>query len=129
MHISEFDEHVGKIVLLDLISGMQVCTEIKSLDEEISKVHTGKVVVFQIAMEPQNPQFPPSEQNPMQQKVNAQPYGGPFTLPHTECAYDAAHVMNVWVPVAGIEKGYLQATSGIEIAGAASLGGPSGLVG
>lgn len=129
MHISEFPEHVGNVVLLDLISGMQVCTEIKSLDEDLSKVHTGKVVVFQIAMEPRDPNYPPSDQNPMQQKVNAQPYGGPFTLPHTECSYDAAHIMQVWVPVGGIEKGYLQATSGIEIAGAATLGGPSGLVG
>jgi len=38
-------------------------------------------------------------------------------------------VLNVWVPVSGIEKGYLQATSGIEIAGAATLGGPQGIVG
>ncbi len=128
MHISEFSKHIGNVVLLDLISGMQVCTEIKSLDDDLKKVNTGKVVVFQIAMEPQNPNMPPSEQNPMQQKVNAQPFGGPFTLPHTECSYDVAHVMNVWVPVSGIEKGYLQATSGIQIAGAAPMGGPTGIV-
>jgi hypothetical protein len=128
MHITEFVKHVGNIVLLDLISGMQVCTEIKSLDHDLGKINTGKVVVFQIAVEPVDPSQPPGPNNPMQQKVNAQPYGGPFTLPHTECAYDVAHIIQVWVPVAGIEKGYLQATSGIEIAGAASLGGPSGLV-
>jgi len=62
MHISEFNKHIGNVVLLDLISGMQVCTEIKSLDDELKKVNTGKVVVFQIAMEPQNPNMPPTTQ-------------------------------------------------------------------
>lgn len=123
MNTSEFLDHVGDVVLLDLVSGMQVCTEIKEIDEVQNKVYTGKVVVFQIAMEPQNPNYPPSEQNPMQQKVNAQPYGGPFTLPHTDMSFDAAHVITLHVPVSGIEKGYLQATSGIEIAGAESIGG------
>lgn len=123
MHISEFRDHVGDVVLLDLVSGMQVCTEIKELDKELDKVITGKVVVFQIAVEPVDPTSPPGPNNPMQQKVNAQPYGGPFTLPHTESSFDAAHVITVHVPVSGIEKGYLQATSGIEIAGAEAFGG------
>ena len=128
MRIAEFEKHVGNVVLLDLVSGMQVCTEIKSLDTDMNKINTGKVVIFQIAMEPQNPNHPPSPQNPMQQKVNAQPYGGPFTLPHTGMPFDVQHVISVHVPVSGIEKGYLQAVSGIEIAGAAPMGGPQGIV-
>lgn len=123
MNILEFTEHVGDVVLLDLVSGMQVCTEIKEIDKLLSKIITGKVVIFQIAVEPVDPTLPPSQNNPMQQKVNAQPYGGPFTLPQTESSFDAAHVITVHVPVSGIEKGYLQATSGIEIAGAEAIGG------
>ncbi len=131
MRLSEFEKHVGDVVLLDLISGMQVCTEIKGMHNEGgegSKVDTGKVVIFQIAVEPQDPTQPPSPTNPMQQKINTQPYGGPFTLPHTECSFDIEHIIMIHVPVSGIEKAYLQATSGIEIAGAAPFGGPKGIV-
>ena len=131
MRISEFEKHIGNVVLLDLISGMQVCTEIKGMSdigEEGPKVHTGKIVIFQISVEPQDPTQPPSPTNPMHQKINAQPYGGPFTLPHTECSFDIEHIMMIHVPVSGIEKAYLQSTSGIEIAGAAPLGGPQGIV-
>jgi len=128
MHISEFTKFIGEIVLLDLVSGMQVCTEIKSLDDEKAKVNTGKVVMFQIAVEPADPTRPPDANNPMQQKVNTQHYGGPFTLPHTELPLDAAHIMAIHVPISAIEKGYLQATSGIEIAGASALSGPQGIV-
>lgn len=130
MHISEFNKHIGNVVLLDLISGMQVCTEIKSLDKADTKVNTGKIVIFQISVEPQDPTRAPDQNlNPMIQKINAQPYGGPFTLPHTEGSFDVEHIMMLHVPVSGIEKAYLQSTSGIEIAGAAPLGGPQGIVG
>jgi hypothetical protein len=108
---------------------MQVCTEIKSVDEINDKVLTGKIVIFQISVEPQDPtRAPDPNLNPMIQKINAQPYGGPFTLPHTEGSFDVEHIMMCHVPVSGIEKAYLQSTSGIQIAGAETLSGPQGLV-
>jgi len=64
----------------------------------------------------------------MIQKINAQPYGGPFTLPHTEGSFDIEHIMMIHVPVDGIEKAYLQSISGIEIVGAETLSGPKGIV-
>ncbi len=56
MRISEVTPHVGDIVLLDLVSGMQVCAEIKSATEHSGKVITGKVVIFQVSVEPQDAQ-------------------------------------------------------------------------
>jgi len=128
MHISELFGKIDDILLLDLVSGMQVCTEIKSLDDMNGSATTGKLMVFQISVEPQNPQLPPSDVNPMVQKVSTNPYGGPFTIPKAENTLYAADIVMVHVPIAAVEKAYLQAISGIEIAGAGALGGPSGLV-
>jgi hypothetical protein len=128
MRISEVTPHIGNIVLLDLVSGMQVCTEIKSVIKETGKVITGKVVIFQVSVEPQDPSRPPDPSNPMVQKVATHPYGGPFCVPHTEMPFDVEHIMMMHSPVAAVEKGYLQATSGIAIAGAGALNGPTGLI-
>lgn len=129
MNISEFEKHVGKVVLLDLVSGMQVCAKIKELQAMASKVIISKGIIFQIAHEPADPTQAPSSLNPMKEKLKAHPFnGGPFALPATELPLDAAHIMGLHIPVDAIEKSYLQTTSGIEIAGAGALNGPSGLV-
>ncbi len=133
MRSSEFTKHVGSIVLLDLVTGMQICTELKSINKEALKIRVGKIIIFQIAVEPKDPTRPPDEQlNPIMQKLNAQPYGGPFTTAGTEYAFDFEHILMLHVPVAGIEKAYLQSTSGIEVVGAGAMaglkGGPSGII-
>ena len=134
MRSSEFTKHVGNIVLLDLVTGMQICTELKAINHTASKIEVGKIVIFQIAVEPKDPTQPPHEKlNPIIQKLNAQPYGGPFTVANTEHAFDFEHILFVHVPVDGIEKAYLQSTSGIEVVGAGAMaglkGGPSGIIG
>ena len=133
MRSSEFTKHVGSIVLLDLVTGMQICTELKSINKEASKIKVGKIVIFQIAVEPKDPTQPPHEQlNPIIQKLNAQPYGGPFTTASTEHVFDVEHILMLHVPVDGIEKAYLQSTSGIEVVGAGAMaglkGGSSGII-
>jgi len=133
MRSSEFNKHVGSVVLLDLVTGMQICTELKAINKEMSKIEVGKIIIFQISVEPKDPTQPPHDQlNPIIQKLNAQPYGGPFTTVGTEHAFDFEHVLYAHVPVDGIEKAYLQATSGIEVVGAGAMaglkGGPSGII-
>lgn len=133
MRSSEFNKHVGSVVLLDLVSGMQICTELKSINKEMEKIKVGKIIIFQISVEPKDPTQPPHEQlNPIMQKLNAQPYGGPFTTAKTESAFDFEHVLQAHEPVDGIEKAYLQATSGIEVVGAGAMaglkGGPQGII-
>ena len=107
---------------------MQVCAEIKSATEHSGKVITGKVVIFQVSVEPQDPSRAPDPSNPMVQKVATHPYGGPFCVAHTEMPFDVEHIMMIHKPIAAVEKGYLQATSGIQIAGAGALNGPTGLI-
>lgn len=133
MRSSEFAKYVGKVVLLDLVTGMQICTELKSVNERDRKIETGKIVIFQISVEPKDPTQPPHEQlNPIIQKLNAQPYGGPFTTSKTGYPFDCEHILMIHVPVDGIEKAYLQSTSGIEVVGAGAMaglkGGPSGII-
>jgi len=122
MHISELRGHVGQVVLLDLVSGMQVCTEIKEIDEVAGKAITTKIMIFQIISEPQDPMNPPGPNNPVVQKVNALPYGGPFMNPMTENVLYAENIIMAHSPIEPIEKSYLQAVSGIEIVGANALG-------
>ena len=112
----------GKVVLLDLVSGMQICTEVTEVTD--TQIVTGKVMIFQIAVEPQDPSQPPHQTlNPVVQKVNAMPYGGPFIIPKSEMSFDLDHILQAHEPVGQIEKGYLQAASGIEIAGAGAIQG------
>lgn len=134
MRSTEFNKHVGSVVLLDLVTGMQLCTELKAINKDANKIEVGKIIVFQISVEPKDPTQPPHEQlNPIMQKLNAQPFGGPFTVAKTESTFDIEHILMVHVPVDGIEKAYLQATSGIEVVGAGAMaglkGGPTGIVG
>jgi hypothetical protein len=114
------DEFKGKIAMIDLVSGVQVCAEIIDLDD--SSITVRKPMVFQVSVEPQDPSQPPHPQhNPIVQKINAAPYGGPFVVPRTERRFDLIHVIDLHECQSQIEKGYLQAASGIEIAGAGAL--------
>lgn len=133
MRSSELNKHVGKVVLLDLVTGMQICTELKAVVLGDNRIEVGKIIIFQISVEPKDPTQPPHEQlNPIMQKLNAQPYGGPFTAAGTEYTFDFEHILMAHVPVDGIEKAYLQSTSGIEVVGAGAMaglkGGPSGVI-
>jgi len=119
MYSSDVKKYEGKIVLLDLVSGLQVTAEIDSVDDR--SVSVSRPVVFQIVTEPADPTSRPSPNNPIQQKLNAAPYGGPFSHPKDEVKFDLRHVIGIHEPVDGIEKAYLQATSGIQVAGADTI--------
>jgi hypothetical protein len=113
-------DYNGKIAMLDLVSGVQVCAEIIDLDD--STITVRKPMVFQVAVEPQDPSQPPHQtMNPIVQKVNAAPYGGPFVVAKTEMKFDLIHIIQMHEAMTQFEKGYLQATTGIEIAGAGAL--------
>ena len=119
----------GKIALVDLVSGMQVCAEIKDdgiLGGDPLTVTLSNPIVFQVAVEPQDPQQPPSPMNPVVQKLNAMPYGGPFTRPKDEMVLDLAHILTMHEPADGLEKAWMQATSGIEVVGAGAMAGLKG---
>ena len=122
MRSSDLKPFEGKIKMVTLISGQQVCAEIQSVDD--THVILYKPLAFQIAVEPQDPAQPPHPQmNPVVQKLNAQPFGGPFIIASDEQQFDLNHILAIHEPLGQMEKGYLQATSGIEIAGAGALQG------
>ncbi len=52
MRSSELNKHVGKIVLLDLVTGMQICTELKAVVLGDNRIEVGKIIIFQISVEP-----------------------------------------------------------------------------
>lgn len=135
MQPADVSPYKGKIALVDLVSGMQVCAEIKASgllggDSNDPTVTLVNPIVFQVAVEPQDPQQPPSPMNPVVQKLNAMPYGGPFTRPKDELVIDCAHILTMHEPADGLEKAWMQATSGIEVVGAGAMaglkGGPAG---
>jgi hypothetical protein len=133
MRLVDIQKHKGEVVLLDLVTGMQICTEIKAINYTTDQIECGKVIVFQIVQEPKDPEHPPHPQmNPIIQTIKAQPFGGPFTLPRNEDKFDIAHILMAYTPIDAIEKAYLQAVSGIEVVGAGAVqnikGGPSGIV-
>ena len=110
----------GDVVVLDLVSGLQVVTEIKEVGTYSSTI--GKPIIFQVQPQPADPSLPPGPNNPMVGRVNAQPVGGPFaaqTLDDTPIDND--HIIFAHPPVEDIKNGYLQMISGIQIAGADAL--------
>lgn len=130
MQWEDIQPYMGKVALLDLVSGAQICAQLVK-DRLMGGGHKDRVTVhkpmmFQVAVEPQDPTIPPGPMNPVVQKVNAIPYGGPFAVPRDEITIDLSHIICVFEAQGQVEKGYLQAASGIEIAGAGALQGLAG---
>ena len=128
MRFDNLKPHEGQIKMVTLITGQQLCATVKTVLQDSVVLH--KPLAFQIAMEPQDPNQPPHPQmNPIVQKLNAMPFGGPFIIPTEEQPFDIEHILAVNEVMGQMEKAYMQATSGIEIAGADALRGAPGLVG
>ena len=120
MQKKDLEPSVGKVMLLDLVSGIQITTQIESVDD--SQVHCKRPIIFQITVQPVDPSLPPSPANPPQQTMQGIPYGGPFTHPRQDVSFDLAHVLSAHDPIDAIDKAYMQVTSGIQLAGADALG-------
>lgn len=120
--IAQLQAHVDKIVLIDMDNGMQLTTRIKNVEVEHNQLITEAIIMFQLAHMP--PQGPGQQPQP---SIQAQHLGGPFrnqTSPPPPI--DIHRIMFVHTPIDEIEKAYMQATSGIEIAGAGAIQGIRG---
>lgn len=113
---ASLSNYENKVVILDLVSGLQVTTEVTEVYD--CTLVCKNPIVFQVNAEPADPLLPPSHSNPMQQKLSATPYGGPFSVQKDEVTFELQHIIAIHEPIAVIEKSYLQATSGIQLAGA-----------
>lgn len=106
--MKQVGEFVDQIALIDLDNGMQITTRITKVEDD--QIHTEECILFQLVPNPQNPQQP---------QLNGQPLGGPFRdkeKPSTPI--DLSRVVFIHTPIDAIAKAYMQATTGIEIAGA-----------
>lgn len=127
MDKSDLEQHVGKVVVLDLITGLQITTELKRLysskpltspDEDMAEL--GKIYVFQLSHILKDPRLPPSPDN-VAEKVDAIPYGGPFVMARDTYPIELSHILFAWEPLASVEKAYMSKSSGIQVAGADAL--------
>ena len=110
----------NEIVLIDLENGMQLTTRIKDVIDE--HIITDDIMMFQITVATPNPDMPPGPNNEPQQRIQSARLGGPFRHPTSPNPPIPLHrVMFIHTPIDAIEKAYLQASSGIAIAGADTL--------
>jgi hypothetical protein len=112
----------GEIVLIDLENGMQLTTRITDVVDE--HLITDDIMMFQITVATPNPDMPPGPGNEPQQRIQSARLGGPFRHPNSPNPPIPLHrVMFIHQPIDAIEKAYMQASTGIAIAGADALKG------
>jgi len=112
----------NKIVLIDLENGMQLTTRIKGVSDDKTHLVCDDIMMFQITVAVPDPSRPPGPTNEPTQRIQSARLGGPFRHPSSPSPPIPLHrVMFIHLPIDAIEKAYMQATTGIEIAGADAL--------
>jgi hypothetical protein len=123
---TEASEFKDKIVLIDLENGMQLTARIKDVVDE--HIICEDILLFQITVTTPNPNLPPGPGNEPQQKIQSARLGGPFRHPDSPTPpIPLLRVLFIHLPIDAIEKAYMQATTGIAIAGADTLGRLGGI--
>ena len=121
MRREELEKRVGTIVILDLVSGLEIVTEIQRMDIDGYAITSAPWLIFQADLRPADPRLPPSEQNPVGWHVSHGEYGNPvfkvedgkpIHYDHIICAHDCPKQL---------EAVYTKTRSGIEIADAGAL--------
>jgi len=121
MRLSEIEKSIGEVVVLDLVNGAQVTTAIKGVTDD-GYVVVGKLLIFQVTMEPRNPMAQPHpEENPMEHRVRNAPYGYPLYETKDGTEIEAAHVVMTHPVAHDQAKVYHHVVSGIQLATAGDL--------
>jgi hypothetical protein len=115
LRIELLQQYVGKVITLDLVSGVQLVTKLKSLDAANRELVVGQLRLFQIQVVQRTPNGPPEG------VVQNFPYGQPLYQLGDEHRIQADHVILVMVPNAEMAAVYTKETSGILPANAAAL--------
>lgn len=127
MRLEDIQKRVGEVVILDLINGAQVTTEVKEVqpdDEGVDKhwVVVGKLILFQVSLETRDPRLPPNpETNPVEHKVRNGSYGFPLIDIEDEKTLDLDHILMAHECHPDMAKVYTKVVTGIEIAPAGAL--------
>lgn len=98
MRKSELEKHIGDAVILDLVSGLQFVTEIKSIDLDGYVITSAPWLMFQADLRPKNPnQQAHPQHNPISWHVGHGKYGAPvfeladdkpIHMDHIVCLHD-----------------------------------------
>lgn len=115
MRVELLQQYVGKVITLDLVSGVQLVTKLKSLDAANRELVVGQLRVFQIQVVQDSPTSQPRG------VVQNFPYGQPLYQLGDEHRIRADHVILVMVPNPEMAAVYTKETSGILPANAAAL--------
>lgn len=107
MRVELLQQYVGKVITLDLVSGVQMVTKLKSLDAANRELVVGQLRLFQIQVVQRTPNGPPEG------VVQNFPYGQPLYQLGDEHRIRADHVILVMVPNAEMAAVYIKETSGI----------------
>ncbi len=111
MRVFDAKALIGKIVTLDLITGIRLTTKIESVEQEEGGwfFHTGPLLIYVI-------QIVGQDDKTGEMKLNLQnviPYGIPDFQPTKKNYVDLSHVFTAATPMANILDHYAKATSSI----------------
>ncbi len=115
MRASDLKEHVGKIVVLDLINGVKLTTKIEEVTDDGFAV-LGKLVEFHVVQQLKDRSKPPSPDN-IENVVTNTYYGFPLFEISEGNQIDVNHILLVIPTNDEMEKVYLSVTSKIQVAG------------
>lgn len=127
MRLEDLEQYKGEVVILDLVNGAQVTTEIKEItsDGPTSDKHwatVGKLLIFQVSAELRDPRQPPHpETNPIDHKVRNGSYGFPLIEIEDKKVLDLDHIVMAHPCQDDMARVYMHVTTGIEIAPAGAL--------
>lgn len=110
MRTSDLKKYVGKVAILDTVSGQQWTTKVNKVFEEDGREYAelDKIVLFII--------------NPQTQNVHPVPYGAPLFEVEGGKVIDITNFVMAHDPLPDMEKVYIDMTRSIQIVGAGALG-------
>lgn len=113
---------VGQVVILDLVSGLEIVTEVKGFDL-LGRVLVSKPwMIFQAELRPKDPRMPfHPEHNPASWHVSHGEYGHPVFKVEDEKPLDPNHIICYHECPPQLNAVYTKLQTGIEIADAGVL--------
>ena len=117
MKLADLLPYEGKIAVLDLVNSEQITTKVKEIDQETGRVLLGQLIVYSHVPNPSEP----GKAAVVHVPHAVQPTGATLIKPRDENPIDIEHIIFAYDPHPDIEKAFLHATSGIQLAGADAI--------
>ena len=113
---------VGEVVILDLVSGLEIVTEIKGFDLLGRVLTSAPWMIFQADLRVKDPRYPPHEkENPVGWHVSHGEYGAPVFKVADDKPLDLNHLICHHECPPQLRAVYTKMQTGIEVADASVL--------